>query len=259
MFSVMATAGPLLKLAGILTGVGFLTTLGKDLHENGVLKKIGGLLKVNVKTIKAIPLENEHTTGLGLTRHGKTYAIIKSVEGLKEGVLFINVQREELSANKWTRANGNNTPGQIFDLLKQGRKINYTPSDELEQFSKEVGFLITNLYLYGDVNVRIVIDEVHLLSQCKNKDGINGCIRLATTGLRRGYKGVFITQRPAMLHNTLYSQSLNHILFALGKVDESYLKEKGFPVAEIVERTRNEKYVFVTFDQKEVKGAFKIG
>ena len=258
MFSVMVAASPLLKLTAILTGVGFLTTLGKDLHENDVFKKIGRLLKVNVKTIKSIPLENEHSTVLGLTRHGKTYAIIKSLDSLKEGVLFINVQRETVSS-KFVRADGNNTPGQIFEQIQKGRKINYLPSDNLEQFSKEIGFLINKLYSYGDLNIRIVIDETHLLSQTKNKEGLNGCIRVATTGLRRGYKAVFITQRPAMLHNTLYSQSLNHVLFALGKVDESYLKEKGFPVAEIVEKTRNEKYHFALFDQKEVKGAFKIG
>jgi hypothetical protein len=44
----------------------------------------------------------------------------------------------------------------------------------------------------------------------------------------------------------------------VGKLDESYLKTNGFPIDEIVEKTGNEKYNFVEFDQKEVKGAFKI-
>jgi predicted YcjX-like family ATPase len=83
-------------------------------------------------------------------------------------------------------------------------------------------------------------------------------IRLATTGLGRGYKCIFISQRPAMIDNTLLTQSTKHILFAIGLNDASYLKNNGFPSEEIMQRTGQEKYIFVEFDQKTVRGGYTI-
>jgi predicted YcjX-like family ATPase len=99
-----------------------------------------------------------------------------------------------------------------------------------------------------------VIDEVHLF----RNEGKKALIRLATTGLGRGYKCIFISQRPAMIDNTLLTQSTKHILFAIGLNDASYLKSNGFPSEEIMNRTGQEKYIFVEFDQKIVKGGFTI-
>jgi hypothetical protein len=215
------------------------------------VKTIGGK---RVKEIASIPLENEHTTVLGLTRHGKTYAIIQTLRHIKESVFFFNVQHEEVP-REFTNADLNNTPSQIKKALQSGKKINYMPSSKIEVMQKELSAIVEHLYENKDWNVRFVVDEVHLMK----KGALDSCIRVATTGLRHGIKAVFISQRPAKVDNTLYSQSTKHIIFALGKVDESYLDNYGFPVEEIVSKTRNEKYTFVTFDQKEVKGPYKIG
>jgi hypothetical protein len=242
-----------LKFAMGTAATGLGVTIAFDIYD-----KWGGLKRVTVKTLKAIPFSDEHTTVLGLTRHGKTFAVMHSIKDLKEGVFFFNVQNEKTPPN-FSKANGNNSWEQIKELLREGKKINYIPSDDLELASKELGYIVNNLYESGHMNVRMVIDECHLFSKVtKDKSALKACIRLATTGLRRGYKAIYLTQRPAMIDNTLYTQSTKHILFALGKADYAYLKQQGFPVEEIYNLTKNEKYKFCIFDQKEVHGAYMI-
>lgn len=253
-----------LKFAFGVGVVGFSSSMLIDAKQSGALdrhmkfiKKIGGR---NVKKVKAIPIgEKEHVTVLGLTQHGKTYATMETLKSLKEGVLFFNVQ-QEITPNNFIKASNTNTWSQIKGLLKEGKKVNYIPDTDLESASKELGALINELYNSGQLKCRIAIDECHLFSSLtKDKSGIKACIRLATTGLRFGYQTIFLSQRPAKVDNTLYSQSTKHVLFALGKVDESYLKNHGFPVEEIVSKTENDYYNFVVFNQKEVSEVMRIG
>lgn len=263
----MMYTGALLSFLKFCMGVGAIgltSSILIDLHQSGALKSQAKLFKkvfgMNVKVVKAVPWgEKEHVTVLGLTRHGKTYAVMQTLQYVKEGVLFFNVQQEK-TPSIFIKANNNNTWSQIKGLLKEGKKVNYIPSDDLEQASKELSALVNELYKSGELNCRVAIDECHLFSKVtKDKSGIKACIRLATTGLRFGYQAIFLSQRPAMVDNTLYAQSTKHVIFALGRVDETYLKNNGFPVEEITQATGNEKYHFVVFDQKEVSKVMKIG
>lgn len=247
----------LLKLTLGCTVAGLTVTLLHDDDVWKVARKVKGAFR-NVNT-KQFTLGNEHATVIGLTQHGKTYATVKTLKQLNGGVLFFNTQHSKVGSG-WVEANGSHSPEQIIDAVKKGYKLNFLPSEKgLDYMSVELGAITNKIFEEGQLDFYFAIDEVHLFKLAKDKNGHNALIRLATTGLGRGFKCIFLSQRPAMVDNTLYTQSTKHIIFALGKPDYNYMKNLGFPVEDIESRVQGEKYKFIEFDQKEVKGAYKIG
>lgn len=216
------------------------------------MKDYGGM---NVKTVKSMNLPQEEVTAvMGTTRHGKSYAVIHSIEKENQGAFFFNTLHTP-TTSKFIRAN-ENTPYEImFNALKKGKKIDYRPGSEIDDFSKDLEIFIKNLYSYGDLQFRFVIDEVHLF----NKNAVKSMQRLSTAGLRYGYQPVFISQRPALIDNTLLSQCNMIYSFNLNVQDKEYLRNYKLPIDEMMERIGNEKYLYVTFDQMKVEGAYKIG
>lgn len=240
-----------------LVSAGAVLTMGVQLACDEDVQKLVKRVRVKrMSKIKAFPLNDEHTCLFGITRHGKTYATVKTLEREKGAVFFWNVQEE--SVKGFIRADKTNSKEQIYNALKSGKKINYVPSGDGDIDSKIFGALIDGMIIEG-VKCRVVIDEVHLFGMTKDKSGLNASKKLATIGLRRGLPCVFISQRPALMDNTLVTQSTQHILFALGDQDTNYLKGMGLPVEIIKEKTRQEKYRFCIYDLKEVKGAYIIG
>jgi len=209
---------------------------------------------------KMFTVENEHATVIGLTQHGKTYGTIKTLERMDEAILFFNTNHTSGLNNTWVEAAGGNTVDQVIYGLQHGYKINFLPSDDIKKAGKQLKAIVDEMYNLGRgaIKCRIVVDEVHLFWMMKSEEGKQANLRLATTGLGRGLTCMWLSQRPAMVDNTLYTQSTKHIIFALGLNDMSYLKNIGFPVEEIKGRTGQEKYKYCEFDQKEVKGAYMI-
>lgn len=245
----------MLELLAIIKGMAWFSGGVATFHlfSNLNIKGFKKLIK-----LKAIDFsDKEHVTFLGITRHGKTYALIKSLEKHIGAVFFYNVNDETVKG--FIRADSSSSPKQIINALKNKKKINFIPSGDLEKDSKILGAFITHLFENNiHIDCKFAIDEVHLFNDTKCKDGIKACKRIATTGLRRGYQGIWITQRGAMIDNTLFTQSTRIISFALGNNDYQYLKNQGVPIEEFIARTNQEKYKFVDYDLKEVKGAFMI-
>lgn len=244
----------LLKLTLGCTVGGLVVTLFNDKDIHKLIKKVG--LKM-VKKVKKFDIGNEHATILGLTQHGKTYGVIKTLDAMKEAILFFNTNHTPLKGviSKWYDATGGHDTNQIIYALRNGYKVNFLPSDDVEGMEKQLKAITDAIYQEGrGFSFRFVIDEVHLFS----KEGKKALIRLASTGLGRGYKCIFISQRPAMIDNTLLTQSTKHIVFAIGLNDASYLRMNGFPSDEIMKRTGQQKYIFVEFDQKNVNGGYII-
>ncbi|MDP4170147.1 MAG: hypothetical protein Q8906_06010 [Bacillota bacterium] len=252
----LAGAVSLLKLCLWCTGGGLAVTLLNDKDIHRLVKKVGVKM---VKRVKKFDIEYlEHTTVLGLTQHGKTYGLIKTMDTMKGAILFFNTNDTPLKGvkSKWYDAHGGHDLNQIIYALRQGYKINFVPSDDNIKAEKQLKAITEAVYNEGrgKLKFRFAIDEVHLFK----KEGKTALIRLASTALGRGIVCIFISQRPAMIDNTLLTQSTKHILFAIGLNDASYLKSNGFPSDEIMQKTGQEKYIFVEFDQKEVKGPYKI-
>lgn len=247
----LAGAISLLKLATWCGVAGLSVTLFSDKDIHNLVKKLGGLKRM--KVIKEIPLGDEHTTVLGLTRHGKTYALKKTLSQAKEGVFFFNTQLETMPSN-FVEASGDNSWEQIDYLLQQGKKVNFLPDTDKERRQKQLKIIIKNLYDGSKRSVRFVVDEAHLFK----KDSLAMVQEIATTGLRFGIKGVFISQRGALMDNTLISQSNKYVFFYMGQHDREYFKNYGFPMEDIQQRIGGEKYLFCTYDNKKIEGSFKI-
>lgn len=250
----------LLKLALGCTVGGFVSTLlmDKDIHKG--IKWIGGKFKLNPTKKEMFNIGKEHCTIIGLTQHGKTYGTIKTLEKMKEAIFFFNTNHTSGLNSSWVEADGGNTVDQIIYALQNGYKVNFLPDEDIKKAGKQLKAIVDKMYDMGrgTIKCRIVIDEVHLFWMMKSEEGKQANLRLATTGLGRGLLCMWLSQRGAMVDNTLYTQSTKHIIFALGKMDVVYMKNAGFPVDEIQEKTRNEKYIYCEFDQKEVKGGFII-
>lgn len=253
----LAGAIGLLKLTLGCTVAGFTVTLLSDDDFWKVAKRIKGAFR-NMK-VKMFTIGNEHCTIVGLTQHGKTYGTIKTLKQLPGGVLFFNTQHTPVGSG-WVEATGEHTPQQIIDAVKKGYKLNFLPSEKgLDYMSVQLAAITDKIFEQGRFDFYFAIDEVHLFKLGKDKKGHNALVRLATTGLGRGFKCLFLTQRPAMTDNTLFTQSTKHIVFALGLNDYQYLKNLGFPSDELKAMVAGEKYKFVEFDQKDIKGVYMIG
>lgn len=248
---MLITAGlvGLLKLASAGVAVGLSTRILLDLKEKGMLK-----LPMLVKTLRSIPLAERHMSVLGMTRNGKTYAVLKSLEQSKKGVLFFNLQQEKVS-NKFVKADGNASIDVIKQLLDSGEKINFIPSSNVEIASKQLIAIINALFDEEKHDIIVAIDEVHLYDNHAQK----AMMRIATAGLRWGFKGIFITQRPANMNNNLLGQSETVVSFNLKTPDREYLRRYGYPVENMMAKINEQKYHFIMYEQNEVKGAFKIG
>jgi DNA helicase HerA-like ATPase len=199
-----------------------------------------------------------HTSVLARTREGKTYATIKSLEAQKEPVLFFNTQLEAYS-KRFLTADQSYGLDQITEALHEGFKINFMPSDKPDRAAAEFDLIVDELYTWkrhypGMPPIYFVIDEVHLLQ--RNKDARNQLIRLASTGLKWGIRCIFISQRPAMVDNTLLTQSTFYVLFATG-LESGWFKRYNMPYDDIQSKLQK-KYQYVTFDMREVRGAYKV-
>jgi hypothetical protein len=201
-------------------------------------------------------LEQGHTTVVGRTREGKTYTVSHILKELMQGVLFYNTSNEELKG--YIKVNQKTPFFMILDLLIKGQKLNYIPSSELKKQYQEISFLIKHLFNYAKFNknnfIYIVVDEAHLFKG----DSLDQVERIATGGLHYGLHGIFLSQRPANLSNTLMTQSSNMMIF-FSNMESQYFKNYSIPIEEILKRIeKNGKYSFCTFDFKEIKDYKKI-
>lgn len=195
-----------------------------------------------------------HTTVVGMTRSGKTYAVQKSLEKVKQGVLFFNTQHIPVS-NIFIDADGSDDEKVLVQELRKGGKINFTPSREIRW--KQLRALINILYKATErakMDIYIVVDEVHLT----DKEALKSCIELATTGISWGLKGIFISQRPANIDNTIMTQS-NQFVFLKTSMEKGYFERYDLPYDAIKEGLeKGGQYAYMTYDFHDLKGAFKV-
>ena len=136
----------------------------------------------------------------------------------------------------------------IKDLLNKGQKLNYIPSTRLNIQGQEISFLIEQLFENGnfgkDKFIYFVVDEVHLFI----KESLMEICRIATGGIRYGIHGIFLSQRPANISNTLMTQSCEMLIFFCN-MESQYFKNYAIPIEEILgEIERAGKYSFCSYD-----------
>lgn len=201
-----------------------------------------------------IDFSTGHSTVIGITRSGKTYATKQTLSKVKEGVLFFNTQLESMPTN-FIRVNGSDNIDVIKRALNAGRKLNYIPSQDSDIRGKELIYIVDSLYSRGnEKKIYFVVDEVHLYE----KESLKKLIQIATTGLRFGIYGIWISQRPANIDNTLMTQSNQFIIFKTN-MESGYFDRYGIPADKIKTMLESAgQFSYCIYDFISLKGPFKV-
>lgn len=196
-----------------------------------------------------LSFQNNHVFICGVTRSGKTYFSAKALSSAPAPVIFFNLQDEELPKNFFKiHSSKMQSSTEVIDYLKNGLKVDLRLPLEPIRANAIIGNLVAKLMGAGFTErnpVYVVFDEAHLLSHY----GKQKAIEAATRGLKRGIRCIFITQRPANCNKTLYTQSIEHYLFKMGRAEKEYLKNKGIDYKTMEDMwVKNGKYSYVEFD-----------
>lgn len=208
-----------------------------------------------------IPFPDRHSAAFGTTQTGKTYGVQMSVQAQRGGAIFYNTNRSGGFGRSWTRADINSDFDALMAAIRAGDKINYVP-DRATRWA-EVATITEAMLQYDRLDCRIVFDEVHLAFMDAGGDKHKraaqaSMIEVATTGLSRGLKAVYITQRPALLPNTLMTQS-EYKVFYRTEDEGPYLQRYGIPYEDLAARLdAGGQYAYVTRYRGVTEGAFKV-
>lgn len=200
---------------------------------------------------------NGHTTVIGRTQVGKTYTTVRKLLQQKQGVLFYNTQYEELPGYVDVYPD-NCSYAQIERLLRKGAKVNFNPPSHPEERDKMLSLLVRKLLESGFDKqnfIFLAVDEAHLYT---DKRVLPELIRIATGGMRFGIHGVWISQRPALIPNTLMTQSTSMMIFPCN-MESQYFKSYGIPYSDMEnEFAKNGPYSYCLYDFKDIEGHRKI-
>lgn len=172
--------------------------------------------------------QNNHVFICGLTRSGKTYFAKNATAQLPRPVIFFNVQNEQLP-KAFLTVNENDHLQEIEEHIKAGGKVDFrfTKKITMPYIMCIIGFLIRYFmnsgYFTQEKPLYIVIDEAQLLSD----EALNAAIDASTRGLSRGIRLVCISQRPALVDKTIYTQAAEHYIFRLQPAEKQYMQNKG--------------------------------
>lgn len=175
---------------------------------------------------KLLTENNCHSFICGITRSGKTYFAIRAAAELKRPVLFFNIQDEETPAPFLT-IDYTIEKAELLHMLRQGYKLDFTFGDLPEdKIMSIIAFLLKALMRSGfteEKPVYIILDEAQILKD----SALEAAISVSTRGLKKGCRLITVTQRPALVNKTIYTQAAEQYIFFLALSEKGYLKNKG--------------------------------
>ena len=173
--------------------------------------------------------------------------------------IFFNTQFEPVLKKKFGGYEVTGLSAFTKALEDKHRRIVYTPqSDNPKGQQEELAEIIDILFAMGRIfNVagnRIVwahlyVDEVHLLSP--KRAPFDQLDRVATQGKRFGVIGIFISQRPALVSQTLITQSDKQIIFRCNSYEIPYFEKYGYPISQYLDWL-NQDYHFILDDGRDI-------
>lgn len=161
----------------------------------------------------------------GMTGTGKTRMFIEQFDKSSLPGIFVNYNQSE---NHFSSMNQDYDVSDIVNALRHGEKIDYIPVRNKKRAKIEIGYIIQKLFDGGfSVSDQFVfaVDECHLLAVEGEKN--TGIEEIATSGRAYGFRGVFITQRPALVSKVLVTQADIHCIFSLSNYERGYFQSKG--------------------------------
>lgn len=207
--------------------------------------------------LAALRQAKKHVFIAGVTQTGKTHCGVEYGRGWPGPVLFFNPQDFGGTAG-YVDADGKTEAAAIVNGLKRGCKVNYVPGRKRDGAAAELDVLVSLVFGYVPWSspLLFILDETHFYI----RDGREGEIGdVARVGLRWGVVGCFITQSPADTAKVLLRQSQYKLFFRIDLDDQKYLREKGYPVAEMVKlQEKGGKFSFVTYEYGDLSGPRKV-
>jgi len=175
-----------------------------------------------------LTLNNNHVFICGMTRSGKTYFAKKAAAQIKYPVLFFNIQAEKLEAPYITLHYSEVNMADIKRYLKKGYKLNFlfdnlNTAQIMRIIAYILGELMTSNAFSQNNPCYIVIDEAQILED----RALEAAVSVSTRGLAKGIRLIAITQRPALVNKTIYTQAAEQYIFRLAPSEKQYLKNKG--------------------------------
>lgn len=168
---------------------------------------------------------NNHVFISGITRSGKSRFVHEAVRELKRPVLYMNIQNDKVPRGQYiTVYSQQMTVPQLIEALKDGAKINLVLAKG--GYVSTAGYIMSKLMDAGfseENPMYLVLDECHLL---KGFSEINAEY-VSTAGLKQGIRLISVSQRPAEVHKTIYTQAPEQYIFYLAISEKMYMKNKG--------------------------------
>ena len=163
----------------------------------------------------------------GLTRSGKSYFAQKALLQKPAGVLYMNIQGEDLDPRFMTVRTDEIQFIQLLEALHEGVKIDLQFANQKMAYEGTAGYILEKLTQSGGFDeyrpVYVAVDECHLLTGPSRE----AARMVSTAGLKKGIRCVWITQRPALCDKTIYTQALEHYIFYIPPADKEYMRTKG--------------------------------
>ena len=193
-----------------------------------------------------------HEVVIGRTQSGKThYTIHGRAKHWPGPVLFFNPQGFP-AGDSWIDADGYSDLSLIKRALMLKKHIAYIPSDNDAIAVQELNQLVDLSFSgsWPSAGLLFIADEA--------QDFAGPLRRIARRGLARGVTGVFISQRPAEMHNTLLTQAIRHVIFA-SAWESQYFKRYGLD-ADFIQQTlaTAKPYSYAVLEQGKISGPFSI-
>lgn len=205
-------------------------------------------------------MNKSHCCIFGATSSGKTYLAGHLFQSLPNYNIFFNVQYEPAISRDF---NGFECCGldEFCEMMEAGaRRIVYNPESEdpagqAEECKEIIDILFSMGKIINQAGRRFVwchlyIDEVHILSS--KKSPYPPIDRIATQGKRFGVAGIFISQRPALVSQTLITQSDRQMIFRCNSYEIPYFERYGYPISDF-QSWLNKPYHYILDTGIEIK------
>lgn len=201
----------------------------------------------------------KHEVVYGVTQSGKTtYSIVKARQHTGP-VFFYNPQKVRTG---FARCDAKYSIDQIIWHLKHGTKLDYYPMLTTKPGIRQeelrlIAISILNAALKGRIkNLLYIVDEAHIYARHNFNNPLE---EIFTRGLGLGIYGHAITQRPALISNTIFTQCEIKTYFAIEQEEWEYFRRHGVPIDDIQEQLRKAgKYHYIQKRDGEYTKPMKV-